>query len=61
MKELNLLIFTLILKDKIWGGDKLATLLYKNSQRNDIGESWEISDVEGYTSVVSNGFFKRKN
>ena len=58
MKDLQLLKFTPILKDKIWGGEKLSTLLHKNSQRNDIGESWEISDVEGDTSVVSNGFLK---
>jgi mannose-6-phosphate isomerase len=61
MKDLQLLKFIPILKDKIWGGEKLATFLHKNSNRNDIGESWEISDVEGDTSVVFNGFLKGKN
>lgn len=51
----QLLKFKPILKDKIWGGDKLMKLLKKESDRNDIGESWEISDVEGDTSVVANG------
>ena len=50
--------FRPILKDKIWGGTKLNTLLHKDSQLPDIGESWEISDVEGDTSVVSNGSLK---
>ena len=61
MKDLQLLKFTPILKDKIWGGEKLATLLHKNSDRTDVGESWEISDVEGDTSVVANGSLKGKN
>ncbi|WP_370476771.1 type I phosphomannose isomerase catalytic subunit [Tamlana flava] len=44
-----------ILKDKIWGGQKLKTILNKKSDLSNIGESWEISDVEGDTSIVSNG------
>lgn len=44
-----------ILKDKIWGGQKLKSILNKNSTLPDVGESWEISDVEGDTSMVSNG------
>ena len=50
--------FEPILKDKIWGGSKLSDLLGKKSDRNDVGESWEISDVEGDTSVVCNGALK---
>src|SRR5690606_13451779 len=34
---------------------KLKTLLSKNSRLPNIGESWEISDVEGDTSMVANG------
>ena len=47
--------FQPILKDKIWGGQKLKSLLYKDSNLPNIGESWEISDVEGDTSIVMNG------
>ena len=47
--------FAPILKEKIWGGQKLKTLLNKASDLPNIGESWEISDVEGDTSIVSNG------
>lgn len=47
--------FRPILKDKIWGGTKLKSILQKDSSLPNIGESWEISDVEGDTSIVSNG------
>ncbi|MBA6152954.1 type I phosphomannose isomerase catalytic subunit [Gelidibacter maritimus] len=47
--------FQPILKDKIWGGEKLKNLLHKASHLPNVGESWEISDVEGDTSVVING------
>ncbi len=56
MKELLYPIkFKPILKDKIWGGQKLKQLLNKNSDSPNVGESWEISDVEGDTSIVANG------
>lgn len=58
MKLNQFIKFEPILKDKIWGGEKLATLLDKKSTRKDIGESWEISDVENDTSIVSNGDLK---
>jgi len=47
--------FSPILKEKIWGGEKLMQLLDKSSVKKNIGESWEISDVPGDTSVVANG------
>jgi len=50
--------FQPILKDKIWGGQKLKTILNKNSDLPNIGESWEISDVKSDTSVVINGQLK---
>ncbi|MFB9054852.1 type I phosphomannose isomerase catalytic subunit [Formosa undariae] len=53
--------FSPILKEKIWGGEKLKSLLNKNSNATDVGESWEISDVEGEPSVVANGALKGKS
>lgn len=50
--------FNPILKEKIWGGNKLTSVLGKISNKNNIGESWEISDVEGNISEVSNGLYK---
>ncbi|CAM1364624.1 Mannose-6-phosphate isomerase, type 1 [Tenacibaculum sediminilitoris] len=53
----QLLRFTPILKQKIWGGKKLNQLLHKSSDGSNIGESWEISDVDGDESIVSSGNF----
>ena len=53
--------FKPILKEKIWGGQKLNSLLSKESELPNVGESWEISDVEGDTSVVINGNLKGKS
>ncbi len=50
--------FTPILKEKIWGGNKLKTLFNKQSQSKCIGESWEISGVNEHISQVSNGIYK---
>ena len=48
--------FTPILKDVLWGGNKLRTILNKTNASDKCGESWEISDVEDLSSVVENGF-----
>ncbi len=54
--------FNPILKDKIWGGNKLGYVLDKPiGDSKNCGESWEISGVEGYISVVSEGQLKGKN
>ena len=53
--------FIPILKEKIWGGEKLNKLLKKKSDKNNIGESWEISDVENEMSIVANGKLKGKS
>lgn len=44
-----------ILKERIWGGSKLKDVLNKPLKSDGIGESWEISGVEGDVSVVANG------
>lgn len=50
--------FIPILKEKIWGGDKLKNLLHKESDSKNVGESWEISGVKNDISIVANGSFK---
>jgi len=50
--------FKPILQEKIWGGTKLKTYLNKLSDKKNIGESWEISDVKNNISVVCNGIYK---
>ncbi|CAM3612499.1 mannose-6-phosphate isomerase [Flavobacterium saliperosum S13] len=51
------LVFKPIVKDRIWGGEKLRTLLNKDILTPTTGESWEISTVPGDVSVVANGNF----
>lgn len=61
MKKINQFIkFNPILKEKIWGGDKLVKKLNKDSDKKKIGESWEISGVRDNVSMVSNGLLKGK-
>jgi mannose-6-phosphate isomerase len=54
--------FKPIMKSILWGGHKLAGAgkqLPKNMNADaPIGESWEISGVEGNVSVVANGYLK---
>lgn len=47
--------FKPILKERIWGGNKLETVLHKETKLNKVGESWELSDVKGDASVITNG------
>lgn len=54
------LSFTPILKERIWGGTKLQTVLNKSSLSKNMGESWELSAVSGDISVVNNGAAKGK-
>lgn len=49
------LLFTPIIKERIWGGNKLNTLLGKPAFDVPVGESWELSGVPGDVSVVQNG------
>lgn len=53
--------FNPILKERIWGGTKLINTFKKESNKTNIGESWEISDVKGDVSIVANGAFKGKS
>jgi mannose-6-phosphate isomerase len=53
--------FEPILKERIWGGEKLKTLLHKPITSNITGESWELSTVEGDVSIVANGEWKGKS
>ena len=52
--------FTPLYKYRIWGGEKLKTTLNKKYTEENIGESWEISDVSGDETVVAEGPLKGK-
>ncbi len=50
------LTFKTIYKDKIWGGNKINTILGKDfSPLPNCGETWEISGVDGNVSIVKDG------
>ncbi len=59
MSELYPFKFTSIFKEKIWGGQKIKTILGKDfGDLDNCGETWELSGVEGNVSRVANGLFK---
>jgi mannose-6-phosphate isomerase len=49
--------FRPIFKERLWGGEKLQSLLHKPITSNQTGESWELSTVEGDVSTIANGVF----
>jgi mannose-6-phosphate isomerase len=55
------LVFTPLLKEKIWGGDKLKKEFNKASLFSHAGESWELSCIEGEVSVVADGPLKGRD
>jgi len=62
MHELYPLKFKPIYKEKIWGDQKLKTVLHKDIPGDKkIGESWEVSAVQGNLSVVENGYLAGNN
>ncbi len=62
MPGLYPLKFTPIYLEKIWGGNRIKTVLGKDfGPLPNCGESWELSAVEGNISEVANGFLKGNN
>ena len=52
--------FTPLSKYRIWGGNKLNSVLNKGFEGDNNGESWEISDVKGDETKVANGTLEGK-
>ncbi|MDR1793723.1 MAG: class I mannose-6-phosphate isomerase [Bacteroidales bacterium] len=53
-------IFKTIFRDKIWGGDKIKSVLGKEFfPLPNCGETWEISGLEDFPSELSNGFLAK--
>jgi len=62
MSKLYPLKFEPLLKEKVWGGNKLVTSYHKKGDPAlKYGESWELSAVSDNFSVVSNGFLAGNN
>ena len=47
--------FEPFLRTMVWGGKKIARYKGVETELDRIGESWEVSDVKGHESVVTNG------
>ena len=47
--------FNPILKQTLWGGDKIIPFKHLETVLPNVGESWEVSAVEGSESVVADG------
>ena len=59
MQELYPLKFQPIYQEKIWGGNRISKKFHrKNVPDGKIGESWDLSAIEGNESIVKNGFLE---
>ncbi len=56
--SIGFLKFQPVFQYRIWGGEKLKTVLGKSYTENNIGESWEISGVKGSETEVLEGNLK---
>lgn len=53
--------FEPLLKQTLWGGDKIIPFKHLNTQTERVGESWEISGVKDNETIVANGPDKGKS
>ena len=58
---LYLLLFEPILKERIWGGQRLGKLFNRQLTADKIGESWDVACHKNGTSIISNGKYKGKS
>ena len=54
-------IFEPLLKQTLWGGDKIIPFKHLDTQMERVGESWEISGVNGSETIVATGQDKGKS
>ena len=55
---MQLLKFEPLLKQTLWGGDRIIPFKHLSDNLENVGESWEISGVKGNETVVAEGGFK---
>ena len=53
--------FEPLLKQTLWGGDKIIPFKHLNETLENVGESWEISGVKDNETIVSEGEYKGKS
>ena len=52
------LVFTPFLKQVVWGGNRICRMKDMQCRADNIGESWEVSPLPGFESVVEEGSLK---
>ena len=55
---MEFLKFEPLLKQTIWGGDKIIPFKHLEKSLDQVGESWEVSGVKDNETVVANGEYK---
>lgn len=50
--------FNALLKQTIWGGDKIIPFKHLDEKLDKVGESWEVSGVKDNETIVSEGEYK---
>jgi mannose-6-phosphate isomerase len=50
--------FEPLLKQTLWGGDKIIPFKHLDTKLDHVGESWEISGVKDNETIVANGIYK---
>ncbi|MBP7767515.1 MAG: class I mannose-6-phosphate isomerase [Prevotella sp.] len=53
--------FKPLLKQTLWGGNKIVPFKHLDSHLEQVGESWEVSGVPGNETIVSDGPFEGKS
>lgn len=54
---MEILRFCALLKQTLWGGDKIIPFKHLQSTETQVGESWEVSGIKNNESVVLEGKF----
>ena len=50
--------FQPLLKQTLWGGEKIIPFKHLDDKLENVGESWEISGVKGNETLVADGLYK---
>ena len=58
---MQLLKFKPLLKTTLWGGDRIIPFKNLPDKMQQVGESWEISGVKDFETVVKDGQLKGKS
>lgn len=53
--------FNALLKQTIWGGDKIIPFKHLCEKLENVGESWEVSGVKDNETIISDGPYKGRN